>query len=141
VQALKGAKQLFSVSHAEAGTIVPHKVDRDSIGSSHANLNLSVCAPARKLPRIADEILEHDLKHSRVSVDHHPGVNWQANLPFGVRTTDGDRNFLSQLCQVHRTEPEIRPANPRQLQQVVNQRGHSLGCRSDSFEVVLALIV
>jgi hypothetical protein len=60
VKTLEGTEKLIGVSHIESDAIILHKVDLLRIPEADSEFDTGVRLSRGKLPRIAEQILEHN---------------------------------------------------------------------------------
>ena len=142
VQPLERLEQLARISGIEAGPVIPHvAADRAVLAGRAGELDDRVIAVGGELPGVFEQVLQHGA--DQAAVRHHPdavldGEAHRAAGALGLKLTGDDRGLGAQI---DRLPVHAGPRDPRQEQQVIDERGHPLTRRLDAAGVAAAGLI
>src|SRR6266516_1543106 len=119
VQPLERVEQLVRVPHAEARPVVPDEVDLLAVGPVGPDRDPGRGPPAGELPRVGQQVLQHQPEQLRVAAAGQPLGDGHLDLPARVGGPQLGHDQPGQLGQVHRLPAQLDPGGPGQVQQVV----------------------
>src|SRR5450755_1952666 len=97
VKALERSKEPFSVGHIEPCPVVTDEVGRDAVGLGESELDDRLSLACAELPGISQQVLEHDLQKTAVSLGDHSTHDQRLDLPLRAGLLEFRGNGPGQL--------------------------------------------
>ena len=114
VQPLKGREELIRVGHVEARTVVADEID-DNITSQFRipgspDFDVPLLLMARKLPRIANQVLQGQLQKLLVPTRSDPLLQDELHIPVGLALLKVLGDLQCKLVEVDVSAFQLEPA-------------------------------
>src|SRR5260221_4771901 len=127
VHALENAKELAGVVHIEARAIVANEYDALAVRHRLSDFNDGAVADPAVLDGIRQAIEEYLFEQTRVGLDGPQPADSPFDYPVRAFLLQNVQRRFDQLVQVRRTARDRAPADPCQVEQIIDQTAHVPG--------------
>ncbi len=141
VQSLEHTEQLVRVGHVEAHSVVPHEVDRLAVPREAAGLDPGLCAAARELQGVGQQVEPDLLEEGRVGPAGGQLAEDDLDLPTLALALELLEALADEVGHGHRLRGHRLAAQAAEVEQVVDQPAHLPGVLADPLEVAPRLPV
>jgi hypothetical protein len=126
VQALEDPEEPLRVAHVEADAVVADEQYRLGPLAPGADLDSCLGPRAGVLRGIPDQVLEHEPQELRIALHFGEIADLPGDVPPGGLGLEDPPHLPHQACQVHPGAPELRAPDPREREEVIDERVHLL---------------
>src|SRR5712691_7054833 len=102
MERLERGKKLLCIGGIEPHAVIAHEKRGTAILTAHAKLDSAARPPGRRLPGIAEQILEHDAEQPWITVSGRVRVNDEFDVPHRVLLAQIARNSAGDRTQIDR---------------------------------------
>src|SRR5439155_27285451 len=124
MERLERGKKLLCVGRIEPHAVVAHEKRGTAILSADAKLDSAARPPGRRLPRVAEQILEHDAEQTWITVSGRVRVNDEFYVPHRIVLAQVARHGASDCTQIHRLAMQFDASDARERQHGINELVH-----------------
>lgn len=120
VKPLKRTEELLRIRRIKSRAVVLHKEDHAVVAALSAELNARACMPRSILPRVPQQIIEHDAHEPQIPVSLQAFVNDPLDVARVIRAREIVGDCTSHIREIDGFSFHFEPRKPRKVQQIVD---------------------